>query len=241
MRFDVFTAQRLNISRNQASELIKSGKILLNGEVENKASLEVGESAKIKLSDEVYVGRGALKLKSFLERYPLEIAGKRALDIGSSTGGFVQILLKMGASRVTALDVGSSQLHESLKNDSRVEVRENTDIREFVKEGKFDDENERFDIVTCDVSFISAVQILPDILKTAKKDIIILFKPQFEVGREAKRNKKGVVTDAKAVSQARAKFELAAANLGLVLRSCKQCEVKGKEGNAEFFYAFNKG
>lgn len=240
MRFDLFVAQRLDISRNKASELIKSGKILLNGEVETKPNKEAGEDDKINLLEEVYVGRGALKLKSFLENYRLDLKGKTALDIGSSTGGFVQILLKEGASRVTALDVGNSQLDESLKSDSRVEVKEDTDIREFAREAKFEDESMKFDVVTCDVSFISATQILADIFRVAKKDIIILFKPQFEVGREAKRNKKGVVTDAKAVSQARAKFELAAANLGLVLRACQQCEIRGKEGNAEFFYSFNK-
>ncbi|MDO5045968.1 SAM-dependent methyltransferase, partial [Campylobacter sp.] len=140
-----------------------------------------------------------------------------------------------------ALDVGDSQLDESLKNNSRVEAMENTDIRDFAREAKFEDEGMKFDVVTCDVSFISVTQILADIIRVANKDIIILFKPQFEVGREAKRNKKGVVTDAKAVSQARAKFELAAANLSLALKACQQCEIKGKEGNAEFFYAFNKG
>ncbi|MDO5045967.1 SAM-dependent methyltransferase, partial [Campylobacter sp.] len=119
MRFDLFVAQRLDISRNKASELIKSGKILLNGEVETKPNKETREDYKINLLEEIYVGRGALKLKSFLEHYKLDLKGKIALDIGSSTGGFVQILLKEGASRVTALDVGDSQLDESLKNNSR--------------------------------------------------------------------------------------------------------------------------
>lgn len=241
MRFDLFAAQKLNISRNKASELIKSGKILLNNKTQTKPNSQVNNEDSINLLEEVYVGRGALKLKSFLEHYKLDLKGKTALDIGSSTGGFVQILLQNLAGRVTALDVGNSQLDKSLKSDSRVEVKEDTDIREFAREAKFEDENIKFDVVTCDVSFISVVQILPDILKVAKKDIIILFKPQFEVGREAKRNKKGVVTDAKALSRARAKFELAAADLGLVLRECRECEVRGKEGNAEFFYAFNKG
>ena len=382
MRFDLFTARRLNISRNKAAELIKSGKILLNGKICSKPSFEVGEfdkfdgsdglnldeatsanlkasknsavaetknlresnltdaiqiardkapsgeqnlntnGAKIELVGEIYVGRGALKLKSFLAAYPLEVKGKNALDVGSSTGGFVQILLQNGAKRVTALDVGSSQLDESLRADSRVKVAENTDVREFAtgfqslaKYGKFDgaeqnlktqiepnlnpgksnfaeqdeflnessepafaplnltqagaktDESNltdtdfvaknqnakfdshaakndarKFDLITCDVSFISLKEILPsiDALAGENCDIILLFKPQFEVGRSAKRNKKGVVTDAKAVREARAKFELAAANLGWIMRQTLECEVKGKEGNAEFFYAFNK-
>ena len=100
----------------------------------------------------------------------------------------------------------------------------------------------KFDLITCDVSFISLKEILPsiDALAGENCDIILLFKPQFEVGRTVKRNKKGVVTDAKAVREARAKFELAAANLGWIMRQTLECEVKGKEGNAEFFYAFNK-
>ena len=408
---------------------------------------------KIELIGEIYVGRGALKLKSFLAAYPLEVQGKNALDVGSSTGGFVQILLQNGVKSVTALDVGSSQLDKSLRADSRVIVAENTDVREFAAgfqnsggDGKFDgsaqnlktqikpskdsricdkfglgrsnfaercgflskpsksdftplnlteaSKNEqavkcvysqnktsnlnkknaqtgcadepilaqastrsvrldeanfaiknaqtdgkidaatnetdaqkklahkpvlaeksepnaqtdakfepcinetnrteinaqtaaaaeernlarrnsaskntnlsrqktarpnaekiaesnpraaknvapKFDLITCDVSFISLKEILPSIDALAGQNcyIILLFKPQFEVGRSAKRNKKGVVTDAKAVREARAKFELAAANLGWIMRQTLECEVKGKEGNAEFFYAFNK-
>ena len=277
---------------------------------------------KIELVGEIYVGRGALKLKSFFAAYPLDVRGKNALDIGSSTGGFVQILLQNGVKSVTALDVGSSQLDKSLRADSRVIVAENTDVREFAagcqssaKDAKFDgfaqnlktriepnfnpcksnfvrqdgflgepsgsalassnlmqigakmdeansagidlapkakyaepDSNtpknalRKFDLITCDVSFISLKEILPsiDALAGQNCDIILLFKPQFEVGRSAKRNKKGVVTDAKVVRETRAKFELAAANLGWIMRQTLECEVKGKEGNAEFFYAFNK-
>ena len=387
MRFDLFVASRLNISRNKAAELIKNGKILLNGKICSKPSFEVGEfdkfdssdglnldgtasvnlnggknggakksataetknlrdanladalgvvcekacngernlnpnGAKIELVGEIYVGRGALKLKSFLAAYPLDVRGKNAIDVGSSTGGFVQILLQNGVKSVTALDVGSSQLDKSLRADSRVIVAENTDVREFatgrqssVKDAKFDGSEQnlktriepnlnpcksnfvrqdgflgepsktalatlnlrqaeaktegvnsayvnlapktqdaepdsstpknalrKFDLITCDVSFISLKEILPSIDALAGRncDIILLFKPQFEVGRTAKRNKKGVVTDAKAVREARAKFELAAANLGWIMRQTLECEVKGKEGNAEFFYAFNK-
>ena len=387
MRFDLFVASRLNISRNKAAELIKNGKILLNGKICSKPSFEVGEfekfdslgglnldgtasvnlndgknddakksaaaetknlrgvnladaseatcekarngelnlnpnGAKIELVGEIYVGRGALKLKNFLAAYPLEVKGKNVLDVGSSTGGFVQILLQNDVKSVTALDVGSSQLDESLRADSRVIVAENTDVREFaagfqgsLSDGKFDgaeqnlknqiepnfnpgksnfaeqdrllnepsepafalsnltqaivktDESNlagvnlapktqnaksdssaaknvanKFDLITCDVSFISLKEILPsiDALAGENCDIILLFKPQFEVGRTVKRNKKGVVTDAKAVREARAKFELTAANLGWIMRQTRECEVKGKEGNAEFFYAFNK-
>ena len=236
MRFDNYVASVLNISRNKASELIKSGKVLANGEICTKVSSEVSE-AKISLLDEIYVGRGALKLKSFLEAMKFDLAGKNALDIGSSTGGFMQILLERGVKGVTGVDVGTDQLDASLRSDERVKIYEKTDVREFAKSHK----NE-FNLITCDVSFISLKEILPfiDALASQNCDIILLFKPQFEVGRSAKRNKKGVVTDTKAVREARAKFELAAANLGWIMRQTLECQVKGKEGNAEFFYAFNK-
>ena len=233
MRFDNYVASVLNISRNKASELIKSGKVLSNGEICTKVSSEVSE-AKISLLDEIYVGRGALKLKSFLEAMK---AGKNALDIGSSTGGFMQILLERGVKSVTGVDVGTDQLDASLRSDERVKIYEKTDVREFVKTHK----NE-FNLITCDVSFISLAEILPAICELASENslIITLFKPQFEVGVGVKRNKKGVVTDAKAVNLAMKRFEVLASSLKFELIACKECEVKGKEGNAEFFYAFNK-
>ena len=236
MRFDNYVASVLNISRNKASELIKSGKVLINGEICTKVSSEVSE-AKISLLDEIYVGRGALKLKSFLEAMKFDIAGKNALDIGSSTGGFMQILLERGVKSVTGVDVGTDQLDTSLRSDERVKIYEKTDVREFAKTHK----NE-FNLITCDVSFISLSEILPAICELASESslIITLFKPQFEVGVGVKRNKKGVVTDAKAVNLAMKRFEVLASSFKFELIACKECEVKGKEGNAEFFYAFNK-
>ena len=236
MRFDNYVASVLNISRNKASELIKSGKVLINGEICTKVSSEVSE-AKISLLDEIYVGRGALKLKSFLEAMKFDLAGKNALDIGSSTGGFMQILLERGVKGVTGVDVGTDQLDASLRSDERVKIYEKTDVREFAKTHQ-----NKFDLITCDVSFISLAEILPAICELASENslIIMLFKPQFEVGVGVKRNKKGVVTDAKAVNLAMKRFEVLASSFKFELIACKECEVKGKEGNAEFFYAFNK-
>ncbi len=236
MRFDLFAANALNISRNKAAELILGGKILLNGAVCDKPSFKASPGDEILLTDEIYVGRGALKLKTFLQNFALEecVRGKEALDVGASTGGFTQILLANGAKSVTCVDVGTNQLDPALKADTRVKFYENTDVREF--------RGWKFSLITCDVSFISLLEILPALNENAANGalIIALFKPQFEVGREAKRNKKGVVTDAKDVKAARAKFELAASRLGWILEISALCEIKGKEGNAEFFYAFNK-
>ena len=236
MRFDNYVASVLNISRNKASELIKSGKVLSNGEICTKVSSEVSE-AKISLLDEIYVGRGALKLKSFLETVKFDLTVKNALDIGSSTGGFMQILLERGVKSVTGVDVGTDQLDASLRSDERVKIYEKTDIREFAKQ-----EQGKFDLITCDVSFISLAEILPAIGDLASENslIITLFKPQFEVGVGVKRNKKGVVTDMKAINLAMKRFEVMANSLGFKMIVCKECEVRGKEGNVEFFYAFNK-
>ena len=163
----------------------------------------------------------------------LNLAGVDILDVGSSTGGFVQILLQRGAKSVTALDVGSSQLSEILRRDPRVIVRENTDIREFESEKKFD-------LITCDVSFISLNLILKSLTSLAKSALIVLFKPQFEVGAEIKRNKKGVLKDEKAVCAARAKFEQLCAELGLATLHAGACKITGKEGNREFFYLLKR-
>ncbi len=168
-----------------------------------------------------------------LQKDILNLAGADVLDVGSSTGGFVQILLQRGAKSVTALDVGSSQLSEILRRDPRVIVRENTDIREFTSEKKFD-------LITCDVSFISLNLILKSLTSLAKSALIVLFKPQFEVGAEIKRNKKGVLKDEKAVRAARAKFEQLCAELELAVLYASACKIAGKEGNREFFYLLKR-
>ncbi|MCR4941621.1 MAG: TlyA family RNA methyltransferase [Campylobacter sp.] len=234
MRFDTYVANKFQISRNKASELIKSGKIALNGEICNKASFDF-QDGEVKLLDEIYVGRGAIKLKSFLAQNDFEISGLDALDLGSSTGGFMQILLENGVKSVCGVDVGTSQLDAKLRADSRVRIHENTDARDFLAEQKFG-------LITCDVSFISLHEILPSIDANADTNalIIVLFKPQFEVGKEAKRNKKGVVMDKNAIISAQKNFELACAKLGWLPRAMAQSQLKGKEGNVEFFYAFNK-
>ena len=168
-----------------------------------------------------------------LQKDILNLAGADVLDVGSSTGGFVQILLQRGAKSVTALDVGSSQLSEILRRDPRVIVRENTDIREFASKKKFD-------LITCDVSFISLNLILESLVRLAKSVLIVLFKPQFEVGAEIKRNKKGVLKDEKAARAARTKFERLCAELGLAVLHASACKITGKEGNQEFFYLLKR-
>lgn len=232
MRADKYVANALNISRNKASELIKDGNVFLDKEAILKPSLEI-ENGEIELLADVYVSRAALKLKYFLQEVNINLQDKDIIDVGSSTGGFVQILLQNGVKSVTAVDVGTMQLHSSLKNNDKIKLFENTDIKEF-------ESDKSFDILTCDVSFISLSAILKYLKPLFSEFAIFLFKPQFEVGKSVKRDKKGVVKDEKAIKQAKAKFELEAANLGLLLLYSNECKVKGKEGNVEYFYLFKK-
>ncbi|KAA6226361.1 MULTISPECIES: TlyA family RNA methyltransferase [unclassified Campylobacter] len=252
MRFDTFIALRLNISKNKAKELILVGQISLNNEnfkpsfnvknylssLDKKAILNDEEILfsnllNLSLKDEFYVSRAALKLEAFLKNHFVDIKDKNCLDIGTSTGGFVQILLKNGAKLITAIDVGTNQLHKSLKNNPRIKSLENMDLRDFKSD-------ESFELITCDLSFISLLKVLIYIDNLALKDIILLFKPQFEVGIKAKKSTKGVVLDKDEITRARKNFEKACENLGWVLKKCEESLVKGKNGNVEYFYHYEK-
>ncbi|EAK0786402.1 TlyA family RNA methyltransferase, partial [Campylobacter jejuni] len=199
----------------------------------NLEDILLANELKLDLLSEIYVSRAALKLKNFLEENDIEIKHKNCLDIGSSTGGFVQILLENQALKITALDVGSNQLHSSLRVNEKIILHENTDLRAFKSE-------EKFELVTCDVSFISLINLLYYIDNLALKEIILLFKPQFEVGKNIKRDKKGVLKDDKAILKARMDFEKACAKLGWLLKNTQKSSIKGKEGNVEYFYYYIK-
>lgn len=234
MRLDNFLANNLKISRNQARELIKNLKVKINDKIITKTSFLTDENTKFEiLEDKIYVSRAANKLKYFLLESGISIANLNCLDIGSSTGGFIEVLLEFGASKVVGVDVGNNQIHNSLMNETRLKIYENTDIRDFKSD-------ELFEIITCDVSFIGINEILNIINSYANNFIIILFKPQFEVGKSVKRDKKGVVKDEKAISQAMRKFEANALSLGWNLYLKTNSKIKGKEGNEEVFYAFKK-
>jgi 23S rRNA (cytidine1920-2'-O)/16S rRNA (cytidine1409-2'-O)-methyltransferase len=221
-------------SRNKAQTFIKDEKVTIDGKIVTKPSFKVEDNHNVELHvDKVYVSRAALKLKEFLVDYDISLEDKECIDIGSSTGGFTQILLENSVKSVTCIDVGSDQLHESLKSDSRVILHENCDIREYKSE-------KRFDILTCDVSFISILNIIDSMDRLANHDIIILFKPQFEVGIKAKRDKNGVVKDDKAVDMAIALFRKKAYSLGWKEIENIESKVLGKDGNRELFFHFQK-
>lgn len=232
-RLDNYLVEKdLTGSRNKAQELIKDGLVSVNGKTILKSSYKLDNSDKVLVGEhKEYVSRSAHKLNAFLDELKLDVKDKVALDIGSSTGGFTQVLLDYGVSEVSAVDVGKEQLHVSLRNDSRVYSYESCDIRKF-------ESDKEFNLVVSDVSFISLLNILDDVDRLANDKIILLFKPQFEVGREAKRDNNGVVLDDKAIVRAMQKFEDACELKGwkLVLKS--PSKLTGKEGNLEYCYYY---
>jgi len=236
MRLDSYMVEiGLVESRNKAQQLIKDHAVSVDGKIIDKVSFETDESMKVEIADvALYVSRAAIKLKGFLPYTEWDLKDLNALDIGSSTGGFTQVLLEEGAKSVTCVDVGSDQLHPTLRSDPRVRVHENTDIRVFTSETPFD-------IVTCDVAFIPLELILESIDRLSSNYIVVLFKPQFQVGREVKRDKNGVVKDNSAIGKAMIRFEDACSLIGWKLVAKEIAHIAGKEGNQETCYGFIKG
>jgi len=222
-------------SRNRALEAIKSGRVRVNAQ-RVKPSVQVDHNSHIEIDDEkFFVSRAGRKLHAFFAEHHIDITDKRALDIGSSTGGFAQILLEGGISSLTCVDVGSDQLHYSLRDDDMVSLHEGIDIREF-------ETSEKFEVVSCDVSFISIMQVIDDIdrLSAIGADIIILYKPQFEVGREVRRDSRGVVQDIDAIERKKREFESKSHSLGWIVEYQSLSKIRGKEGNQEYLYHFKK-
>ena len=235
MRLDNYLVEKGFIeSRNKAQQIIKEALVSVNDKLVKKPSFKIEEGDEVSVQEhKSYVSRAAYKLLYFLEELSLDVREKRALDIGSSTGGFTQVLLERGVESVACVDVGVNQLHHSLRHNPKVSVYENCDIRAFESE-------EKFDLIVSDVAFISLHYILDSVERLASDDIILLFKPQFEVGREVKRDKHGVVQDKKAIERAMQRFEDAAALKGWSLVKKSPSKLTGKEGNLEYCYYFKK-
>jgi len=235
MRLDKYITEHYEIqSRNKAAELIKANKVLVDQVVVTKASFNIEGNETIEIKEEdFFVSRSAYKLKYFLEDHLIHVKDKSAIDIGSSTGGFTQILLKNNVSSVTCVDVGTNQLHPSIKNDNRIIIAENTDIRKF-------ESSSTYDLITCDVSFISIHKIINDINRLSSDKIIILYKPQFEVGKDVKRDNNGVVLDMKAIELEKEKFISVSNKLGWKLKINEKSRLAGKNGNVEELFYFEK-
>jgi 23S rRNA (cytidine1920-2'-O)/16S rRNA (cytidine1409-2'-O)-methyltransferase len=234
-RLDLLLVQRgLAASRERASALILSGVVLVNGQPAQKAGMPVPDDAEIALKepDHPYVGRGGIKLAHALDVFGITVEGREALDIGASTGGFTDVLLKRGARRVVAFDVGHGQLDWGLRNDPRVVVIERSNARALEPSHL----PARVDLVTIDVSFISLRHIFPRVPPLAGEDadVIALVKPQFEAGR-AEVGKKGVVRDPAVQTRVVEEAAHAAAEVGLVRVAMTESPITGDTGNREFF------
>ena len=228
MRLDQYLVEQGLVStRSRAGDMIKGGKVTVAGKICTKPSTAIHDQVVGLLEEEGYVSRAAYKLKDFLDSHDIRIEGKRVLDVGSSTGGFVEVLLEAGATSVSAVDVGSNQLHEKLRARPEVSLYEQTDIREFHSPV-------RFDLVTCDASFISLHHIIESMIALAGGEMVLLFKPQFEVGREAKRDKKGVIKDEQAINNALKGFQNRLESLGVEVIEVLPSSLAGREGNQEF-------
>lgn len=225
-------------SRERAKEMIKSGSVSVNGRVVKKASSEVSENDVIESTEqELYVGRGALKIEKATETFGLDFSGKTCLDIGASTGGFTDFMLKNGAIRVFAVDVGHGQLAESLRNDDRVVNMEGTDIRRVAPENL----GGEVDFISADVSFISLKMILPKIGELLKEnaEAVVLIKPQFEAGKKFV-GKHGIVRDRKVHERVLSEIDTAVYSAGLVALEYTFSPVKGGSGNIEYLAHLRK-
>ena len=230
-RLDIALAQRkLTASRSQAESWIKMGKVMVEGKVVTKPGYFVSPNANIELKVEVqYVSRAGLKLESVVDILKLDFNGKIVLDVGSSTGGFTDYALRQGAKKVYAIDVGTDQLHPTLRADKRIELHEKTDIRDFYM-------NEMSDIIVIDVSFISLRQILPHIynhLSNAQTQVVAMVKPQFEAGKD--QTNKGVIKNDAIRRQILKDFEDWSRDY-FVIQNKRDSDITGAKGNQERFY-----
>jgi 23S rRNA (cytidine1920-2'-O)/16S rRNA (cytidine1409-2'-O)-methyltransferase len=232
-RLDLLLVERgLFETRSKAQAAVMAGLVLVDGRPAAKAGDAVALDAELSLKSDPcpFVSRGGLKLQAALDAFAVPVEGRVCLDVGASTGGFTDCLLRRGAAKVYAVDVGTAQLDSRLKADPRVVSRENTHAR-LLDPAWFDP---RPTLAVMDVSFISAAQVLPFVLPCldAPRELIVLVKPQFEVG--PKLAPKGVVRDPAARRQAVEKVRAAAAALGLAERGVTESPARGPKGNVEF-------
>ena len=230
-RLDKVLVERgLASTRSQADNFIRLGYIYLNKKVAQKSGVMVSDTDKITLEKaETYVSRAGLKLASVAKYFKLNFQDKTVLDIGSSTGGFTDYSLRHGAKKVFAVDVGTDQLHPSLRPNSKIILHEKTDIRDFYTD-------EVIDVIVGDVSFISLREILPHVaseLMNESTTLIAMVKPQFEAGRQ--QTNKGIIKNDKVRRQVLTDFENWAKKYFVILDK-KDSEVAGSKGNLERFY-----
>lgn len=247
MRLDQFLVLKKGIeSRNKAQELIEKGLVVLTtqkNKVLTKASFDVTPElgGVIEITDLAfikYVSRAGLKLEAALKNLNLSVQNMKALDIGQSTGGFTDCLLQMGVDSVVGIDVGQSQLHEKVRSNSRVTFFENLNAKNLSENAAFLQMVPAggFDLIVCDVSFISLSQVMPHLVPFLKSEGVFLFlvKPQFECGIDSL-DKNGIVKNASVYADVQTRITDEARKIFGQVQSFFESSLLGKEGNKEFF------
>lgn len=232
-------ARGLARSRHQAQALVLSGSVLADEQRIDKPGTRVDSTSKLRLKSEarVYVSRGGHKLEHALQHFSIEVGGKICLDVGASTGGFTDCLLRRSAVRVHAVDVGHNQLDWKLRRDDRVRSLEGLNARYL----KFEDIGETVDLITLDLSFISLCLVLPvlGVFQKPATRVLCLVKPQFELGK-GQVEKGGVVRDPQKHRLAVDKVSACAGDLGYRLLGTVPSPILGAEGNREFFLCLDR-
>lgn len=229
-RLDVLVAEREGISRTKAQALIMAGEVLVDGKPETKAGSEFEETVVVEIKEKLpYVSRGALKLKEAAQEFEVNFAGKVVADIGASTGGFTDFALQNGAAKVFAVDTGRGQIAQKLRDDERVVLFENTNVREL--SGLPD----HVDIFVVDVSFISLKKVLPKLVELEPRaEAVVLVKPQFEVGKEIADKTKGVIKDEQVRMEVLKEIIRFAGELHYRIEGITESPIEGAKGNKEF-------
>jgi 23S rRNA (cytidine1920-2'-O)/16S rRNA (cytidine1409-2'-O)-methyltransferase len=243
-RLDAALVERgLLQSREKAQRAIMAGQVTVNGQRARKTSDSVQPTDELALTEpEKFVSRGGFKLEHALAHFKVEVAGKTAVDLGASTGGFTDCLLQHGAARVYAVDVGHGQLAWKLRQDPRVVVMENTNARELTA-ASFPPPFPPADLVVADCSFISLTRILPVAVALLREpgSIVALIKPQFEAGRAEADKGKGVITDPAIHARVLRELEEFASSQPLMAwRGTTESPLLGPAGNREFFALIEK-
>jgi 23S rRNA (cytidine1920-2'-O)/16S rRNA (cytidine1409-2'-O)-methyltransferase len=241
LRIDKLLVERgLAPTRERAQSMVIAGRVLVNGQKVEKSGVAVQQDAELRLlgSDLKYVSRGGLKLEAALHHWKIHLAAKTCMDIGASTGGFTDCMLQHGAAQVIAVDTGYGQIAARLRSDARVKLLERTNARYLTGQHLRDAGVSSISFIAVDVSFISVTLILPAVLQAASpapadRELVVLVKPQFEVGRE-RVGKGGIVRDVQAQQAAVDKVRDAVARLGGRDIDTTDSPILGAEGNREF-------
>ena len=234
MRLDVYLVEKMGVgSRAKAQQLIKDGLVFVNGKCVNKPSYELLCNENITITEyRQYVSRGAYKLLGAIEAFGLDFTGKVVLDIGASTGGFTEVALEKGAKKIYSIDVGRGELAEKLKDDKRVVNMEGRDFRSVLLE-----EVKDADLIIGDISFISLRHIIPKIKELfGNIPIVILFKPQFECGKEIAKRYKGVIKNSAIHKSLLKDFVLYLSSIGYSVDGLTNSPITGKSGNIEYLF-----